>query len=196
MGPGWFQATSMCSGSALLLMGVVVSIASVQAGAGWFELAEPRGLYLGRKTLRAGALLLVVGLLLPVLWFLHLMPPSLVLVPLKLPPILVAIGAVLLGSSAIALDREISHSLRTLTLGKATLGTGVVLQLLGCYLPGVLQSVDRAGLGFFGFIMCMDCIPAGLALLVLGAFILATEWVREQGRSEVREQGCSEVREQ
>jgi hypothetical protein len=181
IGPGWFQAVSMYGGMALLLMGMVVSIASAQAGAGWFGLAEPRGLHLGRKTLRVGALLLVVGLLLPVLMFLHLVPAPLVpvlvlaLVTLKLPPILVAIGAVLLGSSAVALHDEVSHPLRILTLGKATLGTGFVLLLLGWSLPGVLQSVDRAGLGFFGFIMCMGCIPAGTALLILGALIMAAE---------------------
>ena len=51
---------------------------------------------------------------------------------------------------------------------------GFVMLLEGWALPPALQGLDP-GLGFFGFIMWMESFPAGLALVVLGAAIQATE---------------------
>lgn len=172
--PGWFRAVSMYGATAALLVSVVVAIASVQAGARQYGPAGPRGLRLGQRTLRLGAWLLVAGLLSPVLMFLRLMPPMLFLVSLKLAPILIAIGAVLVRGSVVALDRADSHPPRILTLGEATLRTGLVLLLLGWSLPKVIRSVDQ-GLGMLGTFIEMDSLPAGLALVGLGALILATE---------------------
>jgi hypothetical protein len=173
VGPVWCRAVSMYGATAALPVGVVVAIASAQAGARQFGPARLRGLLLGRRTLRLGALLLVIGLLLPVLMFLCPVPlmPFLVL---KLAPILIAIGAVLLRGSAVALGRADSHPPRILTLGEATLETGLVLLLLFWSLPKVIRSVDQ-GLGMLGTIVEMDNFPTGLALVGLGALILATE---------------------
>jgi hypothetical protein len=181
VGPGWFQAMSLYGGSAMLLVGVVLSIATVQVGAGGDAPTEPRGLLLGRNTLRAGALLLAVGVLWPVLAWTHLVPMLFPLVSIKLPPILVAIGAVLLWRSAGALERDAPRSRTILTLGEATIGTGVALFFLGRFLFSVLSSFDRQGLGFFGFIMGMDCPAAGLALFVVGALIRIAEARRGRG---------------
>jgi len=122
----------------------------------------------------AGALLLavgVVGLLWPLLGFPRVVAPVVTLVSLKLPPILIAIGAVVVGRSAIALHHEDSYARRILTLGEATLWTGLVLFLLGWSLLMVLSIVDSRGLGIFGVIIWMDCFPAGVALLVAGGLI-------------------------
>ena len=68
------------------------AIATVQAGAGWYELAEPRGLYLGRKTLQFGVLLLVAGVLWPVLMFLLVSPQHHGFLSFLLAPILIAVA--------------------------------------------------------------------------------------------------------
>jgi hypothetical protein len=188
VGPHWFQAASMYGGTAALLVGVVAAIASARAGARPYGPAGPRGLLLGRRTLRLGTLSLVAGLLSPVLMFLRLMPPVLFFASLKLAPILIAIGAVLLRGSAVALGRADSHPPRILTLGEATLRTGLVLLLLGWSLPKVIRSVDQ-GLGMLGTFIEMDSLPAGLALLILGACIQAPGRSSHQGGEAVGSSG-------
>jgi hypothetical protein len=178
VGPDWFQAFSMYGGTAMLLVGVVVAVAAAQASVGRSEVAKPRGLRLGRTTLGVGTVLLMVGLAWPVLTFMGLMPSALLVVSATaswmLSPILMAVGGVLLGRSAVAVRREVSHPLRMLALGKATLWTGFVLLLLGWSLLTVLPSVNQ-GLGLIGLVIWMECFPAGLALLVVGALINAAE---------------------
>jgi hypothetical protein len=174
VGPGWFQSVSMYSGTALLLVATVLAITAVQVGTRGHEVAGPRGLRLGRTTLLVGALSLVIGVVLPVLVFLRLLPPILLTFSYKLPPILVAVGVVLLRSSAAALRRPVTHPLRVLSVGESSLRMGFVLLLLGWLLPPALRALDR-GLGFFGFVIWMESVPAGLVLLVLGAMIQAIE---------------------
>ncbi len=112
VGPEWFQSVSMYSGTALLLVALVLSIAAAQVGTRRCEVAGPRGLHLGRKTLLFGAVSLVVGLVLPVLMFRGLVPPILFTLTYKLPPIFIAVGIVLLRSSAVALRPTVSHAPR------------------------------------------------------------------------------------
>jgi hypothetical protein len=179
VGPGWFQSISMYSGTTLLLVAIVISIADIQVGTRRYEAVGPRGLRLGRTTFLVGALSLAIGLVLPVLFFLRLLPPILIL-PLSLtfsfslPPILLAVGLVLLRSSAAALRRSIPHPPRVLSVGEATLRMGFVLLLEAWFLPAALRGLDQ-GLGMFGTFIWMESFPAGLVLLVLGAMIQAIE---------------------
>jgi hypothetical protein len=175
IGPAWFQAVSIYTGTAMPLVGVAVSIAAAQVGTGRHRAAELRGLHLGRGTLQIGALLLVVGLVLPVLIFSHIIGSRLFFIlSFKLSPILIALGAVLLRNSVVALRCDVSIPLRILTLGRATVRTGFVLFLLGWCLPVILRTLDR-GLGMLGTLIGMDVLPAGLALLIVGVLIQATE---------------------
>ena len=174
VGPGWFQSVSMYGATALLLVSVVLSIAAVQFGTRRNEVARPRGLQLGQTTLFFGELSLVIGLVLPVLLFAGPVPLIVLTLSFKLPPILIAVGVVLVRSSAVALRLPVSHAPRGLSLGEATLRIGFVLLLLGWFLPKVLQALDSR-LGFSGTLICLDSIPAGLVLLVLGAMIQTIE---------------------
>jgi hypothetical protein len=181
VGPGWFQTFSMFGGTATMLMGIVASVALAQCGRS--GRVGPTGLHLGLRTLRVGAFLLVAGVLWLVLLLLRLIPsPAFLLASIKVPPVLIAIGAVLLRNSAVAVRREAANPLTTLTLGKATFRTGLVLLLLSYALPMAIRQVDQ-GLGMFGTIIEMDCFPAGLALVILGKFIEVVEpsTPREQG---------------
>jgi hypothetical protein len=181
VGPGWFQAFSMFGGTATMLTGIVASVAFVQPSRSGRD--GPPGLHLGLRTLRVGATLLVAGVLWLVLSLLGLIPsPVLLIASVKVPPVLIAIGAVLLRNSAVAIRQEAADPLTILTLGKATFRTGLVLLLLGYALPMAIRQVDQ-GLGMFGTVIEMDCIPAGMALVILGNVIEVVELStrREQG---------------
>ena len=108
----------------------------------------------------------------------------------KLTPILIAAGVVLVRSSVAPIRRVASHPPRFLTLGAAALGTGLVLLLLGCSAPFLRLSGGVRGLVFLGSIFRIDCIPAGLALLVLGALIRRAEQSPQGGvRERARDSG-------
>jgi hypothetical protein len=179
VGPGWFQAISFAGGPAMLPAGAVLAIASVLAGIGKGGATGPRGLPLGRTTLRIGVISLTVGLLCPTLTFTGLARttfPGLLawLVTIEvygIPLILAAIGAVLIGESALALRLERSDPSRTLTLGQATFETGLGLLLMSYFAFPLLAGIDRAGLGFLLFVYRVQGVPARLTLLALGALI-------------------------
>jgi hypothetical protein len=166
-------------GTALPLVSLVAAIASAQIGAGR---SEPRGLRLGRTTLWVGALLLVAGLIAPVPLLLHLARPAPLLAEIRLSPIFVAIGVVLLQASVVALHPASAERPRILTLGEATLRMGLVLLVLGCLLPAALFAVDSRGMGgMLAVIIGMDSLPAGVATLALGFAIWVMQGPSRQG---------------
>ncbi len=184
IGAGWLPTVAEFGDTAMLLVGVLVAIVSAQAGAGRYKTARPRGLYPGRNSLWVGALCLGVGIFLSVSMYFNVLPLALYYVCRKMPPILTALGAVLLLRSIVAAGRVGDDRASASTLGEATLGMGFVLLLLGCSAPLASSGPGRLP-GFLGLILRLDCVPAGLALLILGALIRAAE--RQLPRVGVRE---------
>ena len=150
VGPGRLQTVARDGEMTMLLVGVLASLVAAQAGSGRYETAGTRGLRLGRTTLGVGAMLLVAGLTLPALMFVRHVPSGLSVVSLKLTPILIAAGVVLLRSSVVALRRAALHPPSFLTLGQAALATGLVLLLLGCSASLLHLSGGVRGLVFLG----------------------------------------------
>ena len=180
--PLWFL--SMTAGSTLVLMGLMFSILSMQVWAGWHKSPEPRGVRLGSKSLSMGAVLLALGVV-SIIIFIQSgdrLPQAVGFLALKLSPILIALGIVLVRSSTVTLHSGESDSPGILTLGNATCRTGVVLcwmaflalavLMVGMIVPKILWKAD-----FVLIFLVIDCLTEGLALIALGT------WIQHDARS-------------
>jgi hypothetical protein len=186
LGPAWFQAISFAGGPAMLMAGLVLAIGAVLAGIRRDASAGPRGLPLGWTALAAGILALALGLLVPAVLFAGivrtayrgLMPWLVTIEVYGIPLMLVALGVVLIGESILTLRDKHSEPGRSLTLGQGTFETGLVLLVVSAVAFPLLSGIDRAGLGFLGFVYLVQGIPAGLTLIALGGLIRWAEGPR------------------